>query len=101
MSDPTTNPVLRTDNDLYIRLQSVEYPRDKSAAVVSFEIFSNGHPTRVRPHARLRYEVVLNGRGRDDYEQIVATAADRLVAHLKRCARSLTTRHLPDSGPTS
>ncbi len=97
--DNSTNPVLRTDNDLHVRLRSVEYPLDKAAAVVSFEMFSNGHPTQVRPHALLRYEVVLNGRGRDDYEQIVATAADRLVAHLKRCARSLTKRHLPDLGP--
>ena len=83
--------VLGMDNNLDARLYSVEYPNERQA-VVSFEIFSDGH--RVGESWRrlviIRHEILLNGKGRHNYGQIIATAASKLAADLRRVTDSLS-----------
>ena len=78
-----------------IRLFSVEYPGG-GGAVVTFELYSDNHGV-AGTHQRvalLPHRVVLNGKGRYDYGQLVATAADRLRADLQGMVNVLTKEHI-------
>ena len=90
--------ILAMGNTLRIRLFSVEYP-DERLAVVSFELFSDGHTVGEphRPLAMVRHEVRLNGRGRHNYSQIVATAASKLSADFRQVSDTLSTKHVEES----
>ena len=86
---------LETGNHACIRMFSVEYPGD-GGAVVTFELYSDNHGIAGtnRRIALLPYLVVLNGNGRYDYGQLVATAADRLRADLQGMVKVLTDKHI-------
>lgn len=84
---------LRSKNMLRIRLGGIEYPDAQSVAVVTFELFTADGNQRESVVA-VRCEVALNGRGRTDYEQIVATAAERVASRLERAAHVLTKAHV-------
>ena len=90
--------ILAMGNKIRIRLFSVEYP-DERLAVVSFELFSDGHTVGEpdRPLAMVRHEVRLNGRGRYNYSQIVATAASKLSADFRQVSETLSTKHVEES----
>ncbi len=87
--------VLGIENNLCVRLYSVEYP-DEQNAVVTFEILSDGHNVKepTRPLACIRQGVILNGKGRNDFGQIVATAANKLKADFSKMAATLSTTYL-------
>ena len=82
---------------LNARLHGIEYTSDNMAAV-SFEIFSGGHrlDDKTRFRALVCLGVALNGRGRTDYERIVADAARRLARDLSQMATEIVETHGPE-----
>ena len=99
----TDNPTIGMENQLHVRLLGVEYPQDvtQNRAIVTFAIISDGHDKAdnagIQYHARLRIAVALNGNGRNDYQQIVTTAASKLAASLKRMATSVNDVFMAES----
>lgn len=87
-------PVLAPRTRLQARLHGIEYTSGNVAAV-TFEIWSVDHLMEDKSRFRtlVCLGVKLNGRGRTDYEGIVAEAARKLARDLSQMATDITETH--------